>query len=80
MGKISENVIKSWKSTILGLVIVATVTFGLFKYPEVVHWWPQAIPAYVVGALFMLSPDTIIKMSEKLIMKAIGKSQDKSVG
>ena len=76
MGKITNNVVKCWKSTILGFIIIIAAVVSVFYFPGIVNWWPQATAAIVVGTLLMLSPDTLIKSAEGIIGKLAGVKVD----
>ena len=64
--------ITSWKTTILGTVIVTATLVTKFKYPDSVTWWPEAFVGICLGVVLWLSPDTLVDLIKRFVSGASG--------
>lgn len=63
-----KNVVKSWKTTLIGVVIMAAAIYSVF---EVNAAWIGASIPLAIGVLLMLAPDSLITTLKKLLSAKI---------
>ena len=61
------NILKSWKTTLIGICLIAVGVFSVFKINTTT--WTEACLPIAIGIALMLSPDTIIKSITSIFKK-----------
>jgi hypothetical protein len=59
--------VKDWNTTILGVIVVLATLVSKFKFPTSVPWWPEAFVGISLGAILIMSPDTLIDIFKNFI-------------
>ncbi len=67
MKRLYNNIFKSIKTTLLGLVIIALSIYSVF-IKDGLTWGDASIPI-VIGIALILAPDSIIKLTKKFLSK-----------
>lgn len=57
----------SWKTTLLGTVVITATLVSKFKYPDTVTWWPEAFVGITLGVVLWLAPDTIVDLLKRFL-------------
>jgi hypothetical protein len=64
-----KNLIKSWKTTLIGFIIIIASIISVFKIPSI-NWADASIPL-TIGIALLFSPDTALnKISSVFTKKA----------
>jgi hypothetical protein len=64
---IAHNLVKSWKTTVIGLVVLAAALTSIFIVDNI-NWFDASI-GVGIGLALMFSPDSILKRISSLISK-----------
>lgn len=67
--KILNNITKSLKTTVLGLLIIAISIYSIFV-KDGLSWGDVSIPI-VIGIALILSPDSFIKLIKQFLNKDV---------
>lgn len=62
--KMKDNVLKSWKTTLIGNLIILASVVSVFV-PELNTTWKDAAIGIFVGGLFWLMPDKLLGLAGK---------------
>lgn len=62
-----KNVIKGWKSTVIGLLIIGTSIFSIFRVNSIT--WTDILVPLSMGITLLFSPDTLINKISSYITK-----------
>jgi len=64
-----NNVIQSWKTTLIGMVIIIASVVSVF-FPELnITWYPDALAGIGIGILLWFSPDKLLGIADKRLGK-----------
>ena len=63
-----KNVTKSWRTTLLGVVVIAAAIVSVFVV-EGITWFPDASLGVGLGTLLLLSPDRFVTAFYRMLKK-----------
>lgn len=64
--KIKKNILKSWITTIAGIIVILSVIASIFFVPNIT-WWPEGFVGISIGVILLFSPDTLINIIKGFI-------------
>lgn len=64
-----NNLIKGWKTTLVGTVIITASIISIFKNPSMT--WTDASIALTIGVALLFSPDTMINKISTVFTKKL---------
>lgn len=59
------NVVKSWKTSLIGIAIIAAGIYSVFTMESVT--WSHSLIPLGIGILLMLAPDSLITTLKKIL-------------
>jgi hypothetical protein len=62
-----NNLIKGWKTTLLGVGIIIATVVSIIKAPDSISWYPDGLVGIGLGVSLWLAPDNILSMVSKFL-------------
>lgn len=63
--KIKNNIISSWKTTLIGFLIIIASVASVF-YVDAVTWWFDGLSGVLLGCVLVLAPDNLLHIIQGL--------------